>query len=90
MGIAKQIRRIEIWAVSLSVGKQATWVDLDSLLAPSVTADSRALSGQRPREDQREATRFFVASSIKISSGHGRVNPSVSHLRVASMPILEP
>ena len=36
------------------------------------------------------STRLFVASSITISSGYGRVNPSVAHFRVASTPILEP
>jgi hypothetical protein len=39
---------------------------------------------------QRVLTRTLVASSIKISSGHGRVNPSAAHLRVASIPIFEP
>lgn len=36
------------------------------------------------------STSVFVFSSIRISSGHGRVNPSVGHLRVASIPIFEP
>src|SRR5260370_40681137 len=36
------------------------------------------------------STRFFVSSSIKISSGHGLVNPSDAHLRVASIPIFDP
>jgi hypothetical protein len=35
-------------------------------------------------------TRALVASSITISSGQGRVNPSVAHFRVASIPIFEP
>lgn len=35
-------------------------------------------------------TRTLVASSITISSGQGRVNPSVAHFRVASIPIFEP
>jgi len=38
----------------------------------------------------RASTFFFVASSIRISSGHGRANPSDSHLRVASIPIFDP
>jgi hypothetical protein len=38
----------------------------------------------------RASTRFFVASSIKISSGHGRIKPSDVHLRVASIPIFDP
>jgi hypothetical protein len=36
------------------------------------------------------STFFFVPSSIRISSGHGLVNPSEAHLRVASTPIFEP
>ena len=36
------------------------------------------------------STNAFVFASITISSGQGRVKPSVGHLRVASMPILEP
>jgi len=36
------------------------------------------------------STRFLVSSSINISSGHGRVNPSDAHLRVASIPIFDP
>src|SRR5262249_47332104 len=47
---------------------------------------------------QRESSAFFQSSStrartsslIRITSGHGRMNPSSFHLRVASMPILEP
>src|SRR5512146_1257874 len=31
-----------------------------------------------------------VFSSIRISSGQGRANPSVGHFRVASIPIFEP
>src|SRR5712692_727078 len=38
----------------------------------------------------RASTLFFVASSINISSGHGRVKPSDAHLRVASIPIFDP
>jgi hypothetical protein len=47
-------------------------------------------SDYRFRVFQSAFTRALVASSIKISSGHGRVNPSAAHLRVASMPIFEP
>src|SRR5215471_13263886 len=36
------------------------------------------------------STKDFVFSSMRISSGHGRVNPSLDHLRVASTPIFEP
>src|SRR6267143_4481778 len=42
------------------------------------------------RDFHRASTRFFVAPSIKISSGHGRVKPSDAHLRVASIPIFDP
>ena len=41
-------------------------------------------------EFQSASTRFFVSSSINISSGHGRVNPSDAHFRVASIPIFDP
>ncbi len=36
------------------------------------------------------STSALVFSSIRISSGQGRVKPSLGHLRVASMPIFEP
>jgi hypothetical protein len=36
------------------------------------------------------STSAFVLASMTISSGQGLVKPSVGHLRVASMPILEP
>src|SRR6266852_2085075 len=36
------------------------------------------------------STSDFVFSSIRISSGQGRVKPSAGHFRVASMPIFEP
>src|SRR6266446_4640217 len=32
----------------------------------------------------------FVSSSMRISSGHGRANPSDAHFRVASIPIFDP
>ncbi len=38
----------------------------------------------------RPSIRFFVASSITISLGHGRAKPSEAHFRVASIPIFEP
>jgi len=43
-----------------------------------------------PKLFQRDATRALVCSSTSISSGQGRAKPSVAHLRVASIPILEP
>ena len=36
------------------------------------------------------STSALVFSSIRISSGQGRVKPSLGHLRVASMPIFDP
>src|SRR5579884_3923338 len=36
------------------------------------------------------STISFVARSDPTSSGHGRVNPSVGHFRVASIPIFDP
>jgi hypothetical protein len=36
------------------------------------------------------STSALVFSSIRISSGQGRLKPSLGHLRVASMPIFEP
>jgi hypothetical protein len=36
------------------------------------------------------STNAFVFASITISSGHGRLKPSVDHFRVASIPIFEP
>ena len=42
------------------------------------------------RVRHRFVTWAFVFSSIRISSGQGRVNPSLGHLRVASTPIFEP
>jgi len=43
-----------------------------------------------PNSFQRFVMRRFTSSDISTSSGHGRSNPSVDHLRVASMPILLP
>ena len=39
---------------------------------------------------QIDSTRLFVASSMRISSGHRPVYPSSGHLRVASIPIFDP
>jgi hypothetical protein len=36
------------------------------------------------------STRALVLESMRISSGQGRVKPSLAHLRVASMPIFDP
>lgn len=46
--------------------------------------------GHRPSSDQSASTRAFTSGDILISSGQRRVTPSPGHLRVASMPILEP
>ena len=43
-----------------------------------------------PSFAQISSTRRLVASSIVISSGHSRSNPSSFHFRVASIPILLP
>src|ERR1017187_10630365 len=43
-----------------------------------------------PNSFHRFVTCAFVFSSMRISSGHGRVKPSLGHLRVASTPIFEP
>ena len=43
-----------------------------------------------PSFAQSASTRALVAASISIMAGHGRSKPSAFHLRVASMPILEP
>ena len=45
---------------------------------------------QIPSDFQIASTRALVLPSTNISSGHGRANPSVAHLRVASMPTFEP
>ena len=45
---------------------------------------------QIPKLFQIASTRAFVFSSTSISSGHGRANPSLAHLRVASIPIFDP
>jgi hypothetical protein len=45
---------------------------------------------QIPSFFHNSSTRILVFSSINISSGHGRVNPSVAHFRVASTPIFDP
>jgi hypothetical protein len=44
----------------------------------------------RPSSFHFLSTRALVLSSIRISSGQGRLKPSLGHLRVASMPIFEP
>ena len=36
------------------------------------------------------STRRFTSAGISITPGHGLVNPSPGHLRVASTPIFEP
>jgi len=44
----------------------------------------------RPSFAQIASMRDLVALSISIMAGHWRLKPSAFHLRVASMPILEP
>ena len=36
------------------------------------------------------STNVLVFSSMRISSGQGRLKPSLDHLRVASIPIFDP
>ena len=43
-----------------------------------------------PNSFQRFVIRALTSADISTSSGHGRSNPSVAHLRVASIPILLP
>ena len=52
--------------------------------------DARAYIYSMPSSFHFLSTRALVFSSIRISSGLGRVKPSLDHLRVASMPIFEP
>jgi hypothetical protein len=59
-------------------------------LARRLIADSCRLLYSSPNSRHRLVTCSLVFSSILISSGHGRVNPSLGHLRVASTPIFEP
>ena len=47
-------------------------------------------NSHNPKPIHSASTRAFVASSIRISPGHGLVKPSVGHFRVASTPIFEP
>src|SRR5882724_5647805 len=54
------------------------------------TATPPPKSTYNPNPFHIPATRAFVSSSIKISSGHGRANPSLAHFRVASTPIFDP
>ena len=48
------------------------------------------ISASSPTTPRAHSTHAFVASSISISFGQLRVNPSSGHFRVASIPILEP
>ena len=57
---------------------------------PPSTAHSPRVSYSSPNSFQRRLIRCLISSAISTSSGHGRSNPSVGHLRVASMPILLP
>ena len=43
-----------------------------------------------PNSFHRRVTCSFVLLSMVISSGQGRVKPSFAHLRVPSIPILDP
>src|SRR5207249_7270448 len=59
--------------------------------------DEQRLTGKRLRFAHASPSSFhiastfaFVAASITILLGHSRANPSSFHLRVASIPILDP
>jgi hypothetical protein len=60
------------------------------LARPSTSADARAYTYSMPSSFHFLSTSALVFSSIRISSGQGRVNPSLAHLRVASIPIFDP
>src|SRR5690606_11882161 len=68
------------------------------LREPRVAGEGLSLPARRrsplhrsiPNLGHSSSTFFFTASSISIRSGHGRVKPSSGHLRVPSMPILDP
>ena len=45
---------------------------------------------QSPAFFHNSSTRCFTSADIVINGGHGRVNPSPAHFRVASIPIFEP
>jgi hypothetical protein len=45
---------------------------------------------QSPARRQSSSTRACTSPVMRITPGHGRVNPSSFHLRVASMPIFDP
>src|SRR5664279_1386963 len=59
-----------------------------------VSTDNRPMATAFPYSNPNSfhlfVTLAFVASSMRISSGQGRVKPSVGHLRVASTPIFDP
>jgi hypothetical protein len=45
---------------------------------------------QKPYSFHRRVTSSTISSSIRMSSGHSRANPSEAHFRVASIPIFDP
>ena len=55
-----------------------------------VVANFAAPSAYSPARFHRSSTRRFTSSDMAITPGQGRVKPSSGHLRVASMPTLEP
>jgi len=44
----------------------------------------------KPASFQSASTRRSTSEDMRMTPGHGRVNPSAAHFRVASMPIFEP
>jgi hypothetical protein len=73
---------------SLNRPEKSAHAARESLVASSESLTKTARYS--PRLFHNASIRAFVPASIKISSGHGRANPSVAHLRVASIPIFEP
>ena len=59
--------------------------------SPKIRTHSKSnRSAYNPNFSQTESTRFFVSPSISIIAGHGLLNPSAFHFRVASIPIFDP
>jgi len=58
--------------------------------ASACRRDYGGIAYSRPNSFHFLFTSALVFSSIRISSGQGRLKPSLAHLRVASMPIFEP
>ena len=79
-------------AVAHRISSQEPAIAKIAATIPNLAADTPFLGRSQPmsRLSQIGSTRRFTLSSIAITSGHGRVNPSLGSLRVASMPIFDP